>query len=156
MRRHRRECIEALIKLSLNLTTTYTLLPPSSYLIEMERIRPATNPERSPIPQIRRRWALDHMDIGDLRKLVWNGEKGVAEEEKEWLINHVMGREGLVEGADAETNDVKGMGDEVTKKRNAYVLIDDDDGSDLDILTENSDDGVGGARMMRRRQKRTL
>lgn len=81
--------IRGLAMLVFNLTVNYTLMPPSNVIRRIELAKPAKDPNRSPIPGVRRKWQLEHMDLGDLRKTVLDQQRKGGNE-KEWLICILM------------------------------------------------------------------
>ncbi|KAF9701905.1 hypothetical protein EKO04_000679 [Ascochyta lentis] len=81
--------IRGLAMLVLNLVINYTLMPPSNVIRKIEAVRPAKDPNCSPIPEVRRKWQLENMELGDLRKTVLDRQrKGV--DEKQWLVDILM------------------------------------------------------------------
>lgn len=81
--------IRGLVMLAHNLIVNYILMPPSKVIRKIEAARPASQPRLSPLPAVRRRWELDHMDVGDLRKTVLDRHRK-GEDEREWLIKILM------------------------------------------------------------------
>ncbi|KAF3004971.1 hypothetical protein E8E13_008065 [Curvularia kusanoi] len=81
--------IRGLIMLTFNLMVNYTLMPPSNVIRKIEAAMPASQPRYSPLPEVRRRWELQRLDVGDLRKTVLDRHRK-GEDEKEWLIKILM------------------------------------------------------------------
>ena len=90
--------------LAYNLIANCTLIPPSKVIHEIEAVKPAGQPRLSPLPEVRRRWQLEHMDVGDLRKTVLDRHRK-GREEKEWLIRILI----------SEVKDNEGVEDEAGK-----------------------------------------
>lgn len=111
--------IRGLAMLAYNLIVNYILMPPSKVIREIEAAKPARQPRLSPLPEVRRRWELEHMDVADLRKTVLDRHRK-GREEKEWLIKILM----------SEVKDDEGVEDE-----------DEDEDEDIKVEVE------GGARM---------
>lgn len=81
--------IRGLAMLVFNLMVNYTQMPPSNVIRKIEERKPAKDPSLSAIPEVRRKWQLEHMDLEDLRKTVLDRQrKGV--DEKQWLIDILM------------------------------------------------------------------
>lgn len=109
--------IRGLVMLSLNLVYNYTCLPSSNVIRQIEKLRPAKDPRKSPIKEIRVKYILDNLDVGELRKKVLDGERQ-GENEREWLIKILMGKEGCVVSGDGgekggEFDNIEGDGMEV-------------------------------------------
>lgn len=81
--------IRGLAMLAYNLIASYTLMPPSPAIRKIEAVKPASQPRLSPLPGVRRRWELDHMNMGDLRKTVLDRHRK-GRDEREWLIKILM------------------------------------------------------------------
>jgi hypothetical protein len=84
--------LRGLVMLVSNLCINYTLMGPSNIIRRVEATKPAKYPSLSPIAEVRVKWHLDHMGVDELRKKVLNSERQ-EKEEKEWLINILMGKE---------------------------------------------------------------
>lgn len=67
--------IRGLAMLVRNLIVNYTLMPLSNVVRRIEAVRPARDPGRSPVPEVRRKWRLEHMELGDLRKTVLDRQR---------------------------------------------------------------------------------
>jgi hypothetical protein len=102
--------IRGLAMLADNLIVNYILMPPSKVIREIEAVKPARQPKLSPLPEVRRGWELEHMDVGDLRRTVLDLHRK-GREEKEWLIRILMddvkGDEGVEDEDEDEDEDVK-------------------------------------------------
>ncbi|KAG9202159.1 hypothetical protein G6514_004596 [Epicoccum nigrum] len=81
--------IRGLAMLAYNLIVNYTLMPQSNVVRKIEAVKPASQPRLSPLPEVRRRWELEHMDVGDMRKTVLDRHRK-DEDEREWLIKIFM------------------------------------------------------------------
>lgn len=81
--------IGGLAMLTYNLIANYTLMLPSGVIRKIEAAKPARQPRLSPLPEVRRRWELEHMDVGDLRKTVLDRYRK-GRDEKVWLIEMLM------------------------------------------------------------------
>lgn len=84
-----------------NLIVNYILLQPSDFIKRIEAARPSRNPEYSPIPDVRIKWQLAHMGVDELRKKVLDSERG-EKDEKEWLINILLGKEAGLKAVEEE------------------------------------------------------
>ncbi|KAF2241969.1 hypothetical protein BU26DRAFT_162417 [Trematosphaeria pertusa] len=89
--------LRGLVMLVANLATNYTVMAPSSVIKRIEALRPARDPERSPILEVRVKWRLERLGVEELRRRVLDGERG-GRGEREWLIGILMGKEGLEAG----------------------------------------------------------
>lgn len=81
--------IRGLAMLVCNLIVNYTRKQPSMVIRKIEAKRPAKDPSLSPLPEVRRKWQLENMDLGDLRKTVLDRQRK-GEDEKQWLIDILM------------------------------------------------------------------
>ncbi|KAH7378684.1 hypothetical protein BKA66DRAFT_442712 [Pyrenochaeta sp. MPI-SDFR-AT-0127] len=99
--------LRGLVMLICNLTVNYTLMPPNNIIRRIEEARPARALCLSPLVEVRLKWQLDNTDVGELRRQVLDGERK-GKEEKEWLINILMGREVGIEVGEAGM-DEKGL-----------------------------------------------
>ncbi|KAF1843700.1 uncharacterized protein K460DRAFT_149781 [Cucurbitaria berberidis CBS 394.84] len=91
--------LHGLAMLVFKLIVGYTSKPPSSVIRRIEAACPAKDPSRSPLPEIRVKWQLDQTPVDELRKKVLDSERR-GQEEKQWLVNILMGKESapIVEG----------------------------------------------------------
>jgi hypothetical protein len=94
--------LRGLIMLISNLCVNYTLMAPSNLIKKIEAVRPAKDPNLSPIAQVRVKWQLSNMGIDELRKKVLDCERK-GKEEKEWLIGILMGKEVAPRATDVGT-----------------------------------------------------
>lgn len=104
-------------------------MPPVSERQKLCEAGPTKAPNLSPITEVRVKWRLNTMDVGELRKRVLGGEKK-EKEEKEWLINILMGKE-----ADINVEDVGEDGEVLQTIINAKIKKEE---------CENAKTGGGG------------
>ena len=105
--------INGLVMLSINLMAHYTSTKPPLYIEQIEEARPAKNPEWSPILKVRFRHQLNNMDTNDLRKKALETELE-GKDEKEWLINMIMEKQGMLpkgagSGAEVKAAETSGL-----------------------------------------------
>ncbi|KAJ4341701.1 hypothetical protein N0V87_001716 [Didymella glomerata] len=93
--------IRGLAMLVFNLIVNYTQMSPSNVIRKIEAKRPAKDPSLSPLPEVRRKWQLENMELDDLRKTVLDRQRK-GEDEKQWLIDILMKelKDGGVNGDD--------------------------------------------------------
>lgn len=121
--------IRGLIMLVANVTINYTSMTLSNAIWRIEEIRPAKNPDLSPIPEIRVKYQLDNMDMNDLREKALDSERH-EKNEKEWLIGLIIGRQGLApKDTDGDELKIKIERDDALVAKRAGEGIDRDDAS---------------------------
>ncbi|KAF3049982.1 hypothetical protein E8E11_006938 [Didymella keratinophila] len=106
--------IRGLAMLVCNLMVNYSQMSPSNVIRKIEAKRPAKDPSLSPLPEVRRKWQLENMELGDLRKTMLDRQRKGGDE-KQWLIDILMKE--LQEGRAKEESE----GVEVKKEESARV-----------------------------------
>lgn len=99
-------CIVGIAMICSNLIREYVGMDPHTLISDLERAKPTSNSQLSPLPEIRKRWELQQIDVGDLRLKVieevkkhteeqMNADEDVAKEfYVSWLVNEAAGYAG--------------------------------------------------------------